>query len=537
MRVESNRSSLSTSVPVVSPSFLTGSAMDKKAVVAIDFGATQSGFAYATTDKITQVVTSRMRGSDKEPTCALFDRETHNLLAFGFHARDTYLKLLAGEVLLTRFRAEPHKLASEYLFFDGNIKMNLWNEKRDKGLLQCTTVRGRYQMPLIEVVAAILQHLKETALATIRHDNPHLDELTVTQVLWVITVPAIWEEGDKQFMRQAALEAGIIRELEDSDLLIALEPECAAMMVQVEGFKLNKGDKVMTLDCGGGTVDICCVEILETGKRLRMRQLMEPTGGDWGSTRIDRLFYDFIRDLIGERNLQYCYDRQAALLELRNDWEQLKCSLKSADFKPMAKPMRLSLASVLGEIRLKLSALVERYNNGNNKNNYYHQGSSSVVGLESVTTFETPSYSSFSSSSTRARVAGGGQLSVLKTRNPFRDSTVLLLPPELLLSFFDPVVNNIVDHVEDLIDRYRLDDVTHMMLVGGFGSCDLLRERLNERFASVVGRDVIVAERAGAAVEIGAGEYCVVMCCISYVAGVELVCYLSNCFSVHPLTD
>jgi hypothetical protein len=489
-------------VPVASPiPFLAGSAADKKAVVAIDFGATQSGFAYATTDKPNQVVTSRTRGSDKEPTCALFDRETRNLLAFGFHARDTYLKLLAGEVLLTRFRAEPHKLASEYLFFDGNIKMRLWGNRRDKGLLQCTTVRGRYQMPLIDVVAAILQHLKETALATIREDNPHLcvgQQLTVSDVLWVITVPAIWEEGDKQFMRQAALEAGIIRELEDSDLLIALEPECAAMMVQVEGFKLQAGDKVMTLDCGGGTVDICCVEVLETGKRLRLRQLMEPTGGDWGSTRIDRLFYDFIRDLIGERNLQYCYTRQAALLELRNDWENLKCSLTSADFKANAKPRRLSLASVLGEIKLKLSVLVDRYNHKESQA-AASAAAAAAGGDNNAPVVELPS--------SYQRLKTGGKLSLLKTRNPFRDSTVLLLPPELLLSFFDPVVNNIVEHVDDLLDRYRLDtDVTHMMLVGGFGSCDLLRERLNERFAAVVGRDVIVAERAGAAVGIGAGE-------------------------------
>ena len=46
---------------------------------------------------------------------------------------------------------------------------------------------------------------------------------------WVITVPAIWRQQAKQFMREAAYQAGIgCRETPDQ-VLIALEPEAASV--------------------------------------------------------------------------------------------------------------------------------------------------------------------------------------------------------------------------------------------------------------------------------------------------------------------
>ena len=48
-------------------------------------------------------------------------------------------------------------------------------------------------------------------------------------VRWVISVPAIWKASAKQFMRQAAYEAGLISQDFPDQLVIALEPEAASI--------------------------------------------------------------------------------------------------------------------------------------------------------------------------------------------------------------------------------------------------------------------------------------------------------------------
>ena len=76
-----------------------------------------------------------------------------------------------------------------------------------------------------------------------------------------MTVPALWTEDQKQFMRKAALKASIIEELSSANLLLCLEPEGASIQSRndaEDGLKsqMIKGSVVMVLDCGGGTVDI-----------------------------------------------------------------------------------------------------------------------------------------------------------------------------------------------------------------------------------------------------------------------------------------
>ena len=79
--------------------------------------------------------------------------------------------------------------------------------------------------------------------------------LQAEDVQWVLTVPAIWKDGAKGFMRKAAHRAGLIKEEGSRRLVLALEPESACVACDVH--KLAKpGDPFMVLDCGGGTVDI-----------------------------------------------------------------------------------------------------------------------------------------------------------------------------------------------------------------------------------------------------------------------------------------
>lgn len=93
-------------------------------------------------------------------------------------------------------------------------------------------------------------------------------------------------------------------------LTIALEPEAAALYVKhlpversVDGKKgdvfqtFSSGSKYIVVDAGGGTIDITAHQVIEDGN---VKELIKATGGDWGGTRVDGEYIDFIKCLIGE---------------------------------------------------------------------------------------------------------------------------------------------------------------------------------------------------------------------------------------------
>ena len=59
------------------------------------------------------------------------------------------------------------------------------------------------QMSGIEVFSAAINFLKEHFLENIKNRNAR-STVTVHTVRWVLTVPAIWNDAAKQFMRESA---------------------------------------------------------------------------------------------------------------------------------------------------------------------------------------------------------------------------------------------------------------------------------------------------------------------------------------------
>ncbi|KAH3836420.1 heat shock 70 kDa protein 12A-like [Dreissena polymorpha] len=100
--------------------------------------------------------------------------------------------------------------------------------------------------------------------------NNQVAGLKPDDVHWVLTVPALWNDSAKHFMRLAALQAGISAD----KLTLALEPEAASLncrhiTVQKVGdtniSKFQPGKKYLVLDAGGGTIDITVHEVCEGG--------------------------------------------------------------------------------------------------------------------------------------------------------------------------------------------------------------------------------------------------------------------------------
>ena len=63
-------------------------------------------------------------------------------------------------------------------------------------------IQGK-EMPLLQVVTETIKFLKQAMVDDIAL---RVDTLEATDVLYVLTVPAIWTDSAKAFMRQAAEE-------------------------------------------------------------------------------------------------------------------------------------------------------------------------------------------------------------------------------------------------------------------------------------------------------------------------------------------
>lgn len=154
----------------------------------------------------------------------------------------------------------------------------------------------------------------------IRYLRKHLLDMAQKQVLsdvtedligWVITVPAIWDEGAKQFMREAAQAAGICTE----HLKLALEPEAASLYCMKEhtvrekeepsGRQLTplfkEGSKFVVVDMGGGTIDMT-VHQITAGQRIR--EIRRASGGACGGTTVDNAFRTFLQNVFGHEVLE-----------------------------------------------------------------------------------------------------------------------------------------------------------------------------------------------------------------------------------------
>ncbi|KAK5612154.1 hypothetical protein CRENBAI_024511 [Crenichthys baileyi] len=165
------------------------------------------------------------------------------------------------------------------------------------------------EMKALQVFTEALKFLKEDALTTIAQ-HTHGKRFTASDFTWVLTVPAIWDNSAKQFMREAATQAGIVTKGKEDKLVIALEPEAASVYCKKlpsEGFIAeNRGDEKLdqssgtqyiVVDCGGGTIDITVHEVLKGGD---LKELHRASGNDLGGQTVDRKFKRFLREIFGD---------------------------------------------------------------------------------------------------------------------------------------------------------------------------------------------------------------------------------------------
>ncbi|RIA91788.1 hypothetical protein C1645_766525 [Glomus cerebriforme] len=254
---------------------------DIRVVVAIDFGTTYSGFAFAhksnPDDVIVQDYWKRHEGWFKTPTVIKYDDTYTNVISWGLTA-------LAQKPRGRFFQpsSKPIELFKLHLLGDALEKKPFLPDKLD------------YK----DVIKDYLEKLGDDIKKRI---NIHWNNVDFNkQVIIVLTVPAEFDDNAIAIMSECAVNANLIKNVNCRNLKFTTEPEAAAihsMNSLKKEHHLKSGDSFMVVDCGGGTVDLTTRELLDDDKLI---EITERTGDNCGSCFVDQEFINFLGGKIGE---------------------------------------------------------------------------------------------------------------------------------------------------------------------------------------------------------------------------------------------
>jgi hypothetical protein len=399
-------------------------------VVAIDFGTAATGYCIAQAPPVGSPITSARvfpfkpgdrssAATEKNLTAVLLENnESLRVLAFGREARRRFFDL-----------EEDQQKGVLYL---EQFKMVMAPSRRGKVPLSQRSVHALgadIAIPLVVAIGKVLEAVAKEAIDRLRSLS-----VNPSEVGWVITVPAIWDDQAKSITREAAVLAGINGNEGSPPLLLCLEPEGAIVASMVDasaeiqsGMAIGSG--VMILDCGGGTVDVTVSEVVGV-EPYSLKEVLPASGDAWGGTIVDSKARKFFNDLLCPAGTELTESKMdpSSLNQIMDSWESAKASWDPEDpSRAIVKVDGLaSVCSALGGPEV----VVEKVNAFNTLNNF--------TGQDAV---------------------------VYKPR-----SFALWLPSQLVKSFFDSCVNSITEHVLKLfVEADNLgNSIQYVFLVGGF---------------------------------------------------------------------
>ncbi|XP_052245579.1 heat shock 70 kDa protein 12B-like [Dreissena polymorpha] len=403
-------------------------------VAAFDFGTTYSGYAFSLKESPTDVKTnekwyasSGLLVSLKTPTCVLLN-EAGEFLSFGFDAEEKYYSL-TGEEKHHRWR----------LF--SRFKMALHNEKVISHSTTIEDLQGKPH-PAKPIFIMSIRYLQQHLLKTLELRYTGIKE---SDIKYIITVPAIWGIAAKQFMREAAIEAGI----DSKRLKLALEPEAAAIWSESLGHTLE-GQKFLVVDIGGGTADISAHQKMSDGS---LKNIHAPSGGPWGGIYVDENFLKFIRSIFGENSLESLKsDDMYDFIEILRDFEMKKRKFKFD-----------SNDGIIFRIPIALKAFAEKH---------FH--------LSLLDRLKSLNY--------------GDEVYL-------RSQDKLGVNSSVMQRWFAEPVSKMVEYIQNIIQEERNEDLSLIILVGGFAESPYVQQRIQEALPD---KRLIVPGEAGLAVLKGA---------------------------------
>ncbi|KAF3892548.1 Actin-like ATPase domain-containing protein [Trichophyton interdigitale] len=273
-----------------------------KIIVGIDYGTTFTGASYVSTtgsDIKDVIVIGTWPGPSR-------DSET----VFKAPSRIAYpLDNPLNRTIRWGFQVEPGMTTYSWtkLLLDRNTALGEF----DDPTLEGASKTGILQLPCgksaVGVVGDFLKEVRTHILKMIEKQITK-EVLGITPIEYWFTVPAIWSDQAKAQTKTAAQRAGFAYNIErpNDQIFMVTEPEAAAIAALNKtatdglGASFKPGDGVLVCDCGGGTVDITTYLINKVEPLLSFEELCTGIGGKCGSTAIDRNLYRLMSRRFGK---------------------------------------------------------------------------------------------------------------------------------------------------------------------------------------------------------------------------------------------
>ncbi|KAF9920602.1 Heat shock 70 kDa protein 12A, partial [Linnemannia zychae] len=267
-------------------------------VVAIDFGTTFSGcaYAYAPDGEVARTVHTWPKQNieyAKTPTLNLYTEidGKYKMTEWGWKS-----KLAMDSPSVSKrvqiFQYKP--------YLDENLNMPPWKNI----------------VPVPDAISDYLYELHEYAADKILQEfGPSYSRKCFR---YCLSVPAMWSDRVKDTMRKAAIRTKLISETDHPErLMLVSEPEAAALYCKrsCKQYDLEDGDRFLICDAGGGTVDLIVYDIHMTSQGQHLSEVVKGHGASCGSMFIDMNFRDFLIQKFGKNWINFPKDIFARLID------------------------------------------------------------------------------------------------------------------------------------------------------------------------------------------------------------------------------
>ncbi|XP_071148616.1 heat shock 70 kDa protein 12A-like [Mytilus edulis] len=393
-------------------------------VAAIDFGSAYSGCACSTKNSFMKnPLDISMIGLDQQGNASL---KVPTVLLLNPDKNFVAFGHKAEDQYTDLLEKTPDEAHKWYYF--SRFKMQLYNNMKLKKSMTIKDITGKNELKAVDVFAFCIEYIWNTLFCRVKELITTLNE---EDVHWVLTVPAIWSEDARQFMIEAAKKAGI----DGERLSLTLEPEAAAFCCKSDETQrrasrpvgnigsFDTGARFLVVDLGGGTVDITSNEILDSGQ---LKEIHSASGGPWGGNTINSKIWKLLRGIFGDKTVS------KFIAEHRNDYLEL------------ARTVELKKRTVTsdGKMRLEIPRSLIIETQKSNPDTIAEEYKDKVKLIKSM----------------------------------------LIFSPDVVLQIFKDGIDKIIMYVQELLDQPETKGVSTILLVGGYASCDLLKDAMKTKF-------------------------------------------------------
>ena len=327
---------------------------------------------------------------------------------------------------------------SQILFLN-NLKLNIYNKKigqklNDKEILSIEYYKKK---GIIEFLRLFSDDALEEINSFLKNDY---EKYNKNEVNWIISAPKIWDDYSKLNLIQIGKEAGM------NNIDLVLEPEAAILSFFDDKFidfkYKQEGHYFMMIDLGEYICDITINEIIDNFGTIK--QLSLPLGDTFGSMNINNDIIDIIELVLGNDTIKEAKKNQfEEYLQTLEDIEKIKKKFfgtESEYFEIYAKFKRNITLSTWKRVYNYLYSFFKK----DNKDYFvYHNYTIKF------------------------------------------DNYKVYIPGQLIKEVIKNRTNEIIKYVTKVIDAYKVYNIDHIILTGGYSNCKILINELKRKLNNI----------------------------------------------------